>query len=47
MIYLNVLHMIGQPKMNGRLHDMIPNWILLDVSVLPKKQKIQQASNFN
>jgi hypothetical protein len=33
-IYLSVLHMIGQSKINERLHDMIPN---LNVTVLPEK----------
>ena len=29
--------MVGQSKINERLHDMISNGILLEVSVLPKK----------
>jgi hypothetical protein len=31
--------MIGQSKMNERLHDVTPNEMFLDVSVSPKKKK--------
>ena len=33
-IYLTLFHMIGWSKMNKRLHNMTPNRMLLDVSVL-------------
>ena len=45
--------MIGQSKMNVRLHDMTPNRMMLVVSVFPppqkkkKQKKIQQTSDFN
>jgi hypothetical protein len=38
-IYLTALHMIGQSKMNERLHDMTPNEMLLDVSVSAQKKE--------
>ena len=31
--------MMGWSKMNERLHDMTPNWMLLDVGVSPKKKR--------
>jgi hypothetical protein len=34
-------------QVEKRLRDMTPNWILLDVRALPRKTKVQQASNFN
>ena len=41
--------MIGQSKINERLHNMTPNRMLIDVSAYPKKKskKMPQASNFN
>jgi hypothetical protein len=36
-IYLSVLHMIGQSKMNERSPDMTPNRMLLDISVWSNK----------
>jgi len=33
-------------KMNEKLHDMIPNRMVLDVSVSPKKQK-KDTTNLN
>jgi hypothetical protein len=38
-IYLTILHMMGWSKMNERLHDITPNWMLLDVGVSPKKKR--------
>ena len=37
-IYLTLMHMIGQSKMNERSHDMTLNRKLLDVSVSQKKK---------
>jgi hypothetical protein len=37
-IYLTLMHMIGQSKMNERSHDMTLNRKLLDVSVTQKKK---------
>jgi hypothetical protein len=33
--------MIGLSKMTEKLHDMTSKWMLLDVSILPKKEKKQ------
>ena len=39
--------MIGWSKMNEILRDMIPNGMLLDVTLSPMEKKIQQPSYFN
>jgi glycosylphosphatidylinositol transamidase (GPIT) subunit GPI8 len=39
--YIAAVHMIGQSKMNERLHDMTLNEILLDL----KKRKIKNRYN--
>jgi hypothetical protein len=31
--------MIGQSKMNGRLHDMTPNMMLFDIAKVKKEKK--------
>ena len=36
-IYLTIFHKIGQSNMNKRLNNITSNRMLLDVSVLPKK----------
>ena len=46
--YITVLHMIGRSKMNERLHDMTPNGILLDVSLVShqgKQEKKKSTTN--
>ena len=36
--------MIGLSKMTERSHDMTSKWMLLDVSILPKKEKNRTAN---
>jgi hypothetical protein len=46
-INVAVLHMIGWSMMNTMLRDMIPEGLLLDVTVSQQENKIQRTSYFS